>query len=293
MLCPVGCCAKRNVLILFLLLCSAVLLKYSVIASQSVTLGWDPSSDPNSVAYNIYYGTVSHEYTTEVSAGNATSVVINGLIEGATYYFAATTYDVSGQESSFSDEVPYTVPIATSDPLVTNNCVAGQYVILKVPAGGTSPLTFEWRFNSTDIPAATNGSLTLNTITTNQAGTYSVTVSDDAGATTNLTIYLAVYPTAAATLTPATIIGGPFSFNVSGVPGFGYIVQASTNLADWESVQTNFAPFVFKDPDASLHSHRFYRTLSAKGVNIRFPPGPTISPGASPFIFVQQYDAQF
>jgi Fibronectin type III domain len=280
MFCPVGRCAKRNVLISCLPLCSAVLLNYSVIASQSVTLGWDPSSDTNVAGYNVYYGTVSHQYTKEVSAGIATSVVISGLTEGVTYYFAATTYDIFDQESGFSVETSYTVPILM-------NCVVGQNVILNVLAGRTSPLTFEWQSNSTDIPFATNRVLTLNNIAANQAGTYSVNVSNDAGMITNLTIYLAVYPTAAATLTPATIAGGPFSFNISGVPGFSYIVQGSTNLVDWESMQTNLAPFVFTDPDVNVYSQRFYRTLSANGSTISFLVGGRILPWVSPFSFGQ------
>jgi hypothetical protein len=286
MFCPVGCCAKRNVLILSLPLCSAVLLNYSVIASQSVTLGWDPSSDPNVAGYNVYYGAVSHQYTNETSAGIGTSVVISGLIEGVTYYFAATSYDVFDQESSFSGEAPYTVPIVM-------NCVVGQDVSLKVLAGRTPPLTFEWQFNSKDIPSSKSGILTLDNIGTNQAGAYSLAVSDAAGTITNRTIYLAVYPTAAATLTPATIAGGPFTFNISGVPGFEYIVQGSTNLVDWESVQTNLAPFAFTDPDVNLYSQRFYRTLCANGSNISFPVGARILPRVSPIKFGQPGVEQF
>jgi hypothetical protein len=268
---------KTNVLIFLLLFWSAVLLKYSVIASQSVTLGWDSSSDPDVAGYNVYYGTVSHQYTSEVLVGNETSVVIGGLVEGVTYYFAATTYLTSDQESGFSDEVPYTVPTATGNPPMTNNCVVGQNVFLQILTSGTMTATFEWKFNAMDIPSATNSILSLTNVTTDQAGTYSVLVSDDTGVITNLIIILAVYPTSAATLTSATLAsatsasatlppamfgGGQFSFNVSGVPGFVYIVQSSTNLVDWESMQTNPAPFDFADADVNLYSQRFYRTLS-------------------------------
>jgi hypothetical protein len=268
---------KPNALILLLLFWSAVLLKYSVIASQSVTLGWDPSSDPN-----------------EISAGTGTSVTIAGLIEGVTYYFAATTYLTSGQESGFSDEVPYTVPATTANPPITNYCVVGQNVILNLLAGRTSPLNYKWKFNSTDIPSATNGILTLNNIATNQAGAYSVTVVNGAGMITNLTIFLAVYPTAAATLTPATVFNGPFSFDVAGVPGLEYTVQASTNLVDWGSVQTNVAPFVFKDPDPGPYSRRFYRTFSVTVTGTTsFPVGAISSAWADCFRFFSLNPDQF
>ena len=270
-----------------------MLLEYSVIASQSVTLGWDPSLDPNVAGYNIYYGTVSHQYTNEVSAGIGTSMVISGLTEGVTYYFAATTYDFFDQESSFSDETPYTVPTVMVNSPVTNNCVAGQNVILEVLAVVARPLNYEWQFNSTDIPSATSRNLTLNNIATSQAGPYSVTVSDDAGVITNFTIYLAVYPTAAATLTPTKVASGPFSFNVSGVPGFGYHVQASTNLVDWESVQTNLAPFVVMDPDAGLYSQRFYRTISVNDAITDFPLGDATSAWVNHYGISHPYPKQF
>ncbi len=76
----------------------------------SVSLGWGDSSDTNVVAYNIYYGTASGDYTTEVSVGNVSNVTISNLTAGATYYFAATAVDASGNESGFSDETAYIVP---------------------------------------------------------------------------------------------------------------------------------------------------------------------------------------
>lgn len=62
-------------------------------------------------------------------------------------------------------------------------------------------------------------------------------------------------------LTAANLASGKFSFTVNGSPGAAYVVQASTNLTDWFSVQTNTAPFVFEDSDASARSQCFYRAL--------------------------------
>jgi len=71
-------------------------------------------------------------------------------------------------------------------------------------------------------------------------------------------------PMTAAVLTAATTgSGGQFSFTVSGAAGQAYVVQASTNLRDWISIQTNTAPFVFTDTNAAGFSQRFYRTYLA------------------------------
>jgi len=80
-------------------------------AAQSVTLAWDQSTDPIVAGYNIHYGGASQTYTNEVSVGLMTNAVISGLVDGATYYFAATAYTSLGVESPFSNEVSYTAPL--------------------------------------------------------------------------------------------------------------------------------------------------------------------------------------
>lgn len=79
-------------------------------AVQNVTVSWDVSPGGNVAGYNLYYGPNSLEYTNMLVAGNATSVLVPGLVEGATYYFAATAYDLTGVESELSNEVLYSVP---------------------------------------------------------------------------------------------------------------------------------------------------------------------------------------
>ena len=75
-------------------------------------MAWNASTDPTVTGYNVYYGIASGTYNTNpVNAGNATNATISGLVQGATYYFAATTYSCLGVESPFSSEVSYTVPI--------------------------------------------------------------------------------------------------------------------------------------------------------------------------------------
>ncbi len=90
-----------------------LLLQLPVFAAQSVTLAWNASTDPTVVGYNIYYGGASGNYTNTLSAGNATNSTVSGLVEGTAYYFAATTYNSSGVQSPFSNEVSYSVPTNT------------------------------------------------------------------------------------------------------------------------------------------------------------------------------------
>lgn len=63
----------------------------------------------------------------------------------------------------------------------------------------------------------------------------------------------------AATLTTPVNIAGTFSFQVTGISGGKYIVQTSSDLVRWNSVQTNTAPFTFQDNGTKGVSRRFYR----------------------------------
>ena len=153
-------------------------------AGQSVTLSWDSTGDPNVAGYRIYYGTQSHDYTSCIDVGNVTNATVTGLAAGTTYYFAATTYDIYGNESDYSNETTYQT----------------------LPASGETG--------------------------------------------------------AGVMLTPAVQAGGQFGFSISGTAGTVYIVQASTDLVNWTSVQTNIAPFNFVDTNVAGFKQRFFRTIS-------------------------------
>jgi hypothetical protein len=79
-------------------------------AASSLPLNWNPNTDPSVAGYNVYYGSASGSYTNVINVGNTTSTVIDGLVEGQTYYFAVTAYTFDGIESDFSNEYVYIVP---------------------------------------------------------------------------------------------------------------------------------------------------------------------------------------
>jgi len=66
----------------------------------------DPSGEVE--GYKLYYGTASGEYEETIDVGSFTSCSVDGLSSG-TWYFTVTAYDDGGNESSFSNEVSYTV----------------------------------------------------------------------------------------------------------------------------------------------------------------------------------------
>jgi len=69
----------------------------------------------------------------------------------------------------------------------------------------------------------------------------------------------ALNPFPAAELSAPALVGEEFSFNVVGVAGYQYIIEASSNLIDWLPLQTNTAPFVFTLTNALTSSQQYFR----------------------------------
>ncbi len=101
----------RNFSIIFLLILA---LSVPCFAAD-VTLKWDPNDEPDLAGYRIYYGPTSKNYKYSVDVGNVTSCIISGLKERKKYYFAASAYDTLMNESDFSLEISYQVPVNDTD----------------------------------------------------------------------------------------------------------------------------------------------------------------------------------
>ena len=80
------------------------------VAAQSVRLNWVASSSPDAAGYNIYYGSQSGVYTAALSVVGTTTITVDDLQDGLTYYFAVSAYNNSGSESDLSNEASYSIP---------------------------------------------------------------------------------------------------------------------------------------------------------------------------------------
>ena len=94
----------------------AALLSGSAEAA-TVTLAWDRNTEPDVQGYIVSYGTASRTYSTEVNAGNQTSVTITlNPSQTRIYYFAVQAYNASVR-SALSAEVNTTIMAGT--PVLT------------------------------------------------------------------------------------------------------------------------------------------------------------------------------
>ena len=86
--------------------------------AAQTTLVWNPPTANEDgtpltglAGYKIYYGTASRSYTQNIDVGNITTYTVPNLSEGVTYYFAATAYNTSQKESTYSNEISRTMSI--------------------------------------------------------------------------------------------------------------------------------------------------------------------------------------
>ncbi|MGD8334649.1 MAG: fibronectin type III domain-containing protein, partial [Desulfobacterales bacterium] len=83
--------------------------------AEDVTIGWDANTEPELAGYKIYWGTSSGNYTSSKDVGKTTTATIDGVEEGTTYNLVVTAYDNQGNESGYSNQVSFTLPLSDSD----------------------------------------------------------------------------------------------------------------------------------------------------------------------------------
>jgi hypothetical protein len=104
-------------------------------AAGSLTVAWDPNSEPDVAGYILWYGSQPGNYTTSIDVGTQTQIHITNLPNGATYYFAVQAYDTGGLESDLSAEIRGTVPVVLTGPVAAFGFEEGAGAV----AGDASP----------------------------------------------------------------------------------------------------------------------------------------------------------
>jgi hypothetical protein len=110
---------RRKLLLLATLLGIVASNTHSSPAAE-VTLAWNASPDAEVTGYRVYIGGASGNYTNSAAVGNVTNATIANLIPGGSYFFAATAYNALGDESDFSNEANYTVPLPANQAPTLN-----------------------------------------------------------------------------------------------------------------------------------------------------------------------------
>lgn len=92
--------------------------------------------------------------------------------------------------------------------------IVGSNATFTVSAGGTSPLSYNWRLAGTNLPAATNSALSLTNVMQSQAGnSYDVVITNSLGSVTS---------------SPAILVVGFILVRVNGEPAAGTMTAGAS-----------------------------------------------------------------
>jgi endonuclease/exonuclease/phosphatase family metal-dependent hydrolase len=110
--------------------------------------------------------------------------------------YSVTVTNIAGSITSSNAflTVSNTPPTITTQPQ-SQTVSIGSSPAFSVIAGGTAPLSFQWLLGGTNISGATTNTYTRSNVQTNDAGNYSVIVTNIAGSVTSSVATLAVFVT--------------------------------------------------------------------------------------------------
>jgi pectate lyase len=181
------------------------------------------------------------------------SVVVTNVVNSVTSAFAALTVTAPSAPTINTEPEPQTVSV-------------GQTAVFSVIATGTSPLSYQWYFNTnTALTGKTNATLTISNAQTNDAGGYSVIVTNSLGADTSVV----------ATLTVNTNVSSPPNFDMT---GYATMNGGATGGAGGPTVTvSNFTDFDFYvDNDTGPFIIQVVGTINLGGSNVRVRDNKTI-----------------
>jgi len=176
----------------------------SPITNTHSAAAWINLSPLNFVSPNL--GTLSSALDGNASTNRQifTNVILAGIsvLPGQELMLRWSDIDDGGSDSGLAiDDLTVAFTGGVSNPPVapailtqpqSQVVTVGGNVTLSVVATGNPAPAYQWWFNGTNLPSETSASLTLNNVTTNQSGSYSVVITNSAGSTNSQTVTLTV-----------------------------------------------------------------------------------------------------
>lgn len=177
------------------------------------------------------------------NAGSYTVVIIN------------TTGPTNSATSSAATLSVIQLPSIATPP-IDQSVAAGSNVVFSVVAGGAPPLSYQWSKDGRAIAGAANAVLSLTAVTNNDAGSYSVAVSNGVGTTTSRTVTLVVSP-ALSKITNVSVRSGAGAGNETLIVGFAIAGQGAGKPVLLRGIGPSLTQFgvpgVLADPELTLY----------------------------------------
>ena len=180
--------------------------------------------------------------------------------------YSVMVSNVAGFTNSPSANLTVNVPPSITAQPTNVSVRVGNNATFTVSATGTPPPGYQWQFNGSDISGATASSYTRLNAQTNDAGNYSVIVSNVAGPITSSNAVLTVTVPQPLQFQLISILPDQtVRLVLSGEVGSNYTILSSSNLSDWAplgTVSNTNGTFEFID-DPATNGQRMYRATLA------------------------------
>jgi len=142
----------------------------------------------------------------------------------------------------------------------------GETVVLTTGLPVNRLSTYQWQFNGTNIPGATNSTYTLGNVYWTNSGVYRLVISNTLGGFTSPAMTLSVPPFKLAVVAFDTASNnGAFQIRLTGSSGLNPVtIYSSTNLLNWQPIFTNpptTGTIDFTDILPTDVPQRFYRAI--------------------------------
>lgn len=153
---------------------------------QSLSVGQDATfavvaSGSPLLSYQWYFNT-----NTLLPGATGDTLLITNLQTSNAGRYSVVVTNLGGRATNIATLMvnPLPTPPVVVTPPQDKTVTVGQSATFSVAVSGTPPLRYQWFFNTnTPLASATNASLTITSAQTNNAGWYSVSVTNNVGAT--------------------------------------------------------------------------------------------------------------
>ncbi|MBK1876516.1 DUF7594 domain-containing protein [Pelagicoccus mobilis] len=169
----------------------------------SIALDWADNTEDDFVSYTVYRSTTAGSFGPALTSGLVASTYTdNTSVDGITYYYAVTAFDDSGNESELSSEVSASLDNQAATILTHPQSLeapATSNVTLTVVATGNPAPTYQWKKGDANIEGETGSRLTIDSVGEDDAGIYTVVVTNTTSVVNTVTSNAATL-----TVTPAS-----------------------------------------------------------------------------------------
>ena len=183
------------------------------------------------------------------------SLTLTDIADSDAGEYTVVVTNIYGSATSVPAVLVTVTPLIVTQP-TSVVALVGQSVNFSVNVNGATPFSYQWQKNGTNVTGANNRILSFASVALTDAGSYRVFVTNPNGTqlsdTATLSVYTSTVPQLAFSYSNSTA-----TINLTGVPGYNYAIQASTNLVNWLPLQTSTSPFTFTD--TNRFDKRFYR----------------------------------